>query len=87
MTTTTFTTRIDLGLKKRLEQLAERDRRSASFVANQAIQNWVEEREATRELVLVGLELAKTGRSMSETDVDAWLRQPDDAAFPDVKLS
>jgi predicted transcriptional regulator len=87
MTTTTFTTRIDLGLKKRLEQLAQRDKRSASFVANQAIENWVEEREATRELVLVGLELAKTGRSMSEADVDDWLRHPDDAAFPDVKMS
>jgi predicted transcriptional regulator len=87
MTTTTFTTRIDVGLKKRLEQLAERDKRSASYVANQAIQNLVEEREATRELVLVGLELAKTGRSISETDVDDWLRQPDDAVFPEVKMS
>ena len=36
MTTTTFTTRIDLGLKRRLEQVAERDKRSASFIANQA---------------------------------------------------
>jgi predicted transcriptional regulator len=85
MTTTTFTTRIDLGLKKRLEQLAERDRRSASFVANLAIQNLVEEREATRDLVLVGLELAKAGHSISEGEIDAWIRNPDDIAFPVTK--
>jgi predicted transcriptional regulator len=87
MTTTTFTTRIDLGLKKRLEQLAERDKRSASYVANQAIQNMVEEREATRDLVLVGLELAKAGHSISEEDIDSWLRNPDDTAFPAAKTS
>jgi predicted transcriptional regulator len=87
MTTTTFTTRIDLGLKKRLEQLAARDKRSASFVANLAIQNMVEEREATRDLVFVGLELAKAGHSISEEDIDAWLRHPEDTTFPDAKAS
>jgi predicted transcriptional regulator len=85
MATTTFTTRIDLGLKKRLEQLAVRDKRSASFVANLAIQNMVEEREATRDLVLVGLELAKAGHSISEEDIDSWLRNPEDTAFPAAK--
>jgi predicted transcriptional regulator len=87
MTTTTFTTRIDLGLKKRLEQLAALDKRSASFVANLAIQNLIEEREATRDLVLVGLELAKAGHSISEEDIDSWLRNPEDTAFPAVKAS
>ncbi len=87
MTTTTFTTRIDLGLKKRLEQLAARDRRSASYVANLAIQNMVEEREATRDLVMVGLELAKTGHSIAEEDIDSWLRNSEDAAFPATKVS
>jgi predicted transcriptional regulator len=87
MTTTTFTTRIDLDLKKRLEQLALRDKRSASYVANLAIQNMVEEREATRELVFVGLELAKAGQSISEQDVDTWLRNPEETAFPAAKPS
>lgn len=87
MTTTTFTTRIDLGLKKRLEQLAARDKRSASYVANLAIENMVDEREAIRDLVLVGLELAKTGFSISEEDIDSWLRNPNDTAFPAVKDS
>jgi predicted transcriptional regulator len=87
MATTTFTTRIDLGLKRRLEQLAERDKRSASFVANLAIQNMVEEREATRDLVLVGLELAKAGHSISEEDIDSWLRNPEDITFPATNAS
>lgn len=87
MTTTTFTTRIDLGLKRRLEQIAERDKRSASFVANQAIQNLVEEREATRDLVFVGLKLADAGYSISEEDIDSWLRNPEDTVFPAVKDS
>jgi predicted transcriptional regulator len=85
MTTTTFTTRIDLDLKKRLEQVAIRDKRSASFVANLAIQNLVEEREATRDLVFVGLELAKAGHSISEEDIDTWLRNPENNVFPAVK--
>jgi predicted transcriptional regulator len=85
MTTTTFTTRIDLDLKKRLEQVAERDKRSASYMANLAIQNMVEEREATRELVFVGLELAKSGRAIAEEDIDQWLRNPEDTAFPAPK--
>lgn len=85
MATTTFTTRIDLGLKQRLEQLAARDKRSASYIANLAIQNLVEEREATRELVFVGLKLAKAGHSISEEAVDSWLRKPEDNEFPEAK--
>jgi predicted transcriptional regulator len=87
VTTTTFTTRIDLELKKRLEQVAARDKRSASYVANLAIQNLVEEREATRDLVLVGLELAKAGHSISEEDINSWLRNSEDIAFPAIKAS
>jgi predicted transcriptional regulator len=87
MATPTFTTRIDQGLKQRLELLAARDKRSASFVANLAIQNMVEEREATRDLVLLGLELAKSGHSISEEEVDSWLNDPTDAAFPGAKSS
>lgn len=83
MPTTTFTTRIDVDLKSRLERLAKLDDRSASYMANKAIQNLVEEREATRELVETGLELAGQGVSISEDAVDAWMRDPDNAPFPE----
>lgn len=82
MPTTTFTTRLDVDLKERLQKIAQYDRRSASFMANQAIQNLVEEREATRELVKTGLELAEKGISISEDAVTAWMNGPEDASFP-----
>lgn len=83
MTTATFTTRMDPDLKQRLQKIADYDRRSASFVANQAILNMVEEREATRELVETGLMLADKGISISEGAIHAWMNGPENAAFPE----
>ena len=54
MPTTTFSTRIDADLKQRLEQIAQYEDRSASYLANQAIRALVEEREATHALVRTG---------------------------------
>lgn len=87
MTTTTFTTRLNAKLKKRLEDVARRDRRSASFMANLAIENLVEERDALRDLVTVGRELARRDIAMSEDAVDAWLRNPEDVPLPPAKKS
>jgi hypothetical protein len=50
-----------------------------------AIPNLVDERSATRELVLVGLELAKKGHAICEEDVDSWLRDHEEKAFPLAK--
>ena len=83
MPTTTFTTRLDVDLKARLQKIAEYDRRSASYMANQAIQNLVEEREATRQLVETGLMLADQGISISEGAIHAWMNGPEDAPFPE----
>lgn len=84
MPTSTFTTRIDVGLKDRLQQIARYDRRSASFVANQAILNLVEEREATRELVETGLMLVEKGApSISAKAIHIWMNGPEDAPFPE----
>lgn len=85
MATTTFTTRLDAGLKERLQKVAQLDQRSASFLANQAIANMVEEREATRELVEVGLMLADKGVSISDEAVQAWMEGPEDAPFPEAE--
>ena len=84
MPTTTFTTRIDQDLKARLERLAKFEKRSASYVANEAIRHIVEEREATHDLVNVGLAMIDKGVGfISEEAVDAWLHAPDDAPFPE----
>ena len=61
MPTTTFTTRIDQDLKARLERIARLENRSASDVANRAIEAAVLEREATHELVDIGLQMVDDG--------------------------
>ena len=82
MPTIPFTTRLDTSLKNRLEKIAHYEDRSTSYVANRAIQNFVEEREATRELIEVGLNLAEKGVSISEYAIDSWLNSPEDTPFP-----
>ena len=85
MPTTTFSTRIDADLKRRLERIAQYEDRSASYLANQAIRALVEEREATHALVRTGLDLVEIGDTLSEDEVDAWLEAGSGAAFPDAK--
>ena len=82
--TSTFTTRIDSNLKARLEQIAQFEDRSASYIANQAIASLIEEREATYGLIDTALALVDQGEVLSETAVDDWLAAPTDAQFPKV---
>ena len=83
MATTSFTTRLDTDLKQSLEQIAQFEDRSASWVANRAIRAFVEEREATRELVQTGLALvAREGEGVSSSAVHKWLKDDEQAAFP-----
>ena len=83
MPTTPFTARIDQELKTELEQIARYERRSAGFIAGQAIRNLVEERRATRELVETGLKLVEMGApSLSSQDFHAWLEADEDVSFP-----
>lgn len=88
MPTTSFTTRIDADLKAELETIARFEDRSASWVANQAIRNFVDERIATRELLNLGLEMIEKGADGIEpTDIHAWLLDDDEANFPGSKVT
>lgn len=83
MPTTSFTTRIDSDLKKSLEQIAQYEERSASWIANRAIKAFVEEREATRSLVEAGLELvSQNAPAISSGSVHQWLTDDETKAFP-----
>lgn len=83
MPTTSFTTRIDADLKAELEQIARYEDRSASYMANQAIRNLVEERRATRELVELGLEMVDRGMaSIPAQNIHDWMLAEDDRPFP-----
>ena len=82
MGTTSFTTRLDTDLKQSLERIAQFENRSASWVAKSAIRSYVEEREATRKLVQIGLELVKQeNQGISSTAVHKWLNGDERAEF------
>lgn len=83
MPSVSFTHRIDTELKTELERIAKYDDRSAAYVANQAIKNFVEERQATRELVDTGLALVEMGGpSLPAEDIHNWLLAEEDQPFP-----
>ncbi len=83
LATASFTTRIDADLKAELERIARFEDRSASYMANQAIRNFVEERRATRDLVKLGLEMIENGApGIPEEDVEAWLMAEEEQPFP-----
>jgi predicted transcriptional regulator len=81
--TTSLTTRLDCDLKQELEEIARFDKRSVSFMTNQAIRNLVEERRATRELLDVGLEqIARGAEGISSEKVHDWLLEDGEGPFP-----
>ena len=84
MPTVPFTTRLDTDLKDSLVKIAEYEDRSASYISNRAIQNLVDEREATRELIKTGLELIDKGVSISSKAVNDWVQADDDRPFPEA---
>jgi predicted transcriptional regulator len=86
MPTTSFTTRLDSELKTQLDEIARYEDRSSSYIANQAIKNFVEERLATRELVELGLKLAEQDApTISSKQVHDWFMADEDTEFPIAK--
>jgi predicted transcriptional regulator len=75
---------MDPELRAELEKIARFDDRSASYIANLAIRAFVEERQATRELVLEGLRQVEAGApSVPVDEVQDWLLADDDRPFPE----
>jgi len=72
--TTTLSVRIDEDLKKRLDALAGRARRSKSFLAAEAIAAFVEAESWQLDEMQAGLEELNQGRGVAHKDVSAWLR-------------
>ena len=83
MPTASFTARIDADLKSELEAIARFEDRSASWLANRAIRNFVEERIATRELLRAGLALIEhEAEGVAPDAVHEWLSAEDERLFP-----
>lgn len=71
--TTTFTLRVPAALRDRLDKLAEATDRSRSWLAAQAIAEYVEAQEWQIETVEQGLADIKSGRFVEDQRVDDWL--------------
>lgn len=85
MATTSFTTRIDADLKAQLDLIARFEDRSTSYMANQAIRAFVEERQATRELIATGLALVEQeAPSLAASSIHDWLLAEGETPFPEA---
>ncbi len=74
MTTTTFSMRIDAETKNALEAEAKRQDRSAAYIAQRAIQNYLAHEEALHESIREALE-NDDGTRISGEAVLAWMER------------
>ena len=72
--TTTLSVRIDAKVKKQLEALAGRSRRSKSFLAAEAITAFVEAEHWQLDEIQAGLAALDAGRGIAHKNVSVWLR-------------
>ena len=72
--TTTLSVRLDAKVKKQLEALAGRARRSKSFLAAEAIAAFVEAESWQLDEIQAGLTELDEGRGVAHKNVSAWLR-------------
>jgi RHH-type transcriptional regulator, rel operon repressor / antitoxin RelB len=72
--TTTLSVRLDTDVKKRLEILAKRARRSKSFLAAEAIAAFVEAETWQLDEIQAGIKELDEGRGVPHKAVANWLR-------------
>jgi predicted transcriptional regulator len=71
---TTITVRLDKAVKKRLEAAAERVRRSKSFLAAEAIEEYLAVQDWQVEAINKGIAAADLGETVPHDRVKAWAR-------------
>jgi predicted transcriptional regulator len=74
MTTTVLSVRLDRDTKKRLEALAQRSRRSKSFLAAEAIAAYVEAESWQLDEIHASIKQLDEGRGVDHAAVSTWLR-------------
>jgi predicted transcriptional regulator len=72
-TSTTITVRLNKRTKNALEQIAAHEKRTKSFVASQAIEDYVFVYEAQIEGIKKAIASADAGKFSSHEDVKAWV--------------
>lgn len=89
MSTTTFSMRMNADTKKRLEESARRKDRSAAYLANKAIENFLRREAAEREAIAEALAEADNGVFVSGEAVDRWMQrwaEGHDEPFPEPDI-
>ncbi|MGD0184006.1 MAG: CopG family ribbon-helix-helix protein [Roseiarcus sp.] len=82
-TSTTFTVRVDTATKKRLEGLAKNTGRSRSFLAAEAISEYLDVNEWQVAGIRAAIESADREGTVPHAEVEAWLSSLDsDAELP-----
>jgi RHH-type transcriptional regulator, rel operon repressor / antitoxin RelB len=71
---TTLTVRLDRSVKKRLAAVAARTRRSKSFLAAEAIEEYLAIQEWQIKAIQKGIEEADRGKVVSHARVKSWAR-------------
>jgi predicted transcriptional regulator len=72
MASSPFSVRLDAKLKKRLELEASRSSRSAGFVLQQAVEEYLDAKDYFREEMRKALKEAEKGAFVSEDAMDKW---------------
>ena len=72
--TETLSIRLDADTKKRLDALAQRSKRSKSFLAAEAISQYVAAEEWQLDEIRAGIADLDEGRSASHDKVSKWLK-------------
>jgi predicted transcriptional regulator len=72
--TATFTVRVPVELKRRLDQLAKAAERSRSWLAADALQHYVDDQQWQLEEIEAGVQDADAGRVVSHDQVNRWLK-------------
>jgi predicted transcriptional regulator len=92
MPTTTLSMRIDEGVKKRVMEIAEREERSASYIVEKAIKQFLARVEYEHEQIALALTEAEKGIWISGEAMDKWIESwgtgnelppPEPDVFPD----
>lgn len=73
MPSTTFTVRVDQAVKKRLEKLAKNTGRSRSFLAAEAINDYLDINEWQVAGIAQAIQSLDSGEGVSHGDVCAWV--------------
>lgn len=73
MATTTFSMRMDEDIKKRVEDIAKFEERSASYIAEKAIKQYLARVEYQEEQVELAIKEAEKGVWISGEAMDKWI--------------